>query len=445
MERRFPTNCDVRRLDGMHDNLTLTQGSFMPNTASPTQAIFTPPTDTDVQWFGESQRLIGGEPDSRYGWLQRGDEVYIVKAISPDLTAYAGTLLQHERAMLRRLADINAPVPHMLDVGRDDWLVTHFGGLSLQRLTHAGGLQGLAPLPRFGFAERLAAWVHLLRRLQPVADKGVLVIDLYSANVVVPLTATLQGQLRLHEAALIDHAHTVEAGMDMRRPVWLNHDMARLAPELSGTMKADMAVLKAAFAKAGAALPGYSKMPGQLDGHSRRVWAQYDAPQKLQKLLDQGSLNRDHAMQFAAGVVLRPLQVLCISPRRREKLEVVLKRMTAADASQRYPTLAQAADALAQVVDALPLVSQHSYARLQPIDLSTPNGSEPLPEPVPDPEPDSTTLAAIFIDPNPAPTPGTDQQPQPHLPTAFRPAPMLYLYAAAAMGAALGTVWPGLW
>ncbi len=409
------------------------------NTAHPT-----PPTDADVQWFGKSQRLIGGKPDSRYGWLQRGDVVYIVKAISPDLSVYSGTLLQHERAMLRRLADINAPVPHMLDVGRVDWLVTRFGGLSLQRLAHAGGLQGMTPLPRFSFAERLAAWTHLLRRLQPMADKGVLAIDLYSANVVVPLTATLQGQLRLHEAAMIDHAHTVEAGMDMRRPVWLNHDMERIAPELSGTMKSDMAVLKAAFAKAGAALPGYSLLPGQLDAHSRRVWAEYDAPQQLQQLLDQGSLSRDHAMQFAAGVDLRRLLMLAPSPRQRQELEAVLQRMTAVDASQRYPTLTQAADALAHVVDTLPLVSQHSYARLQPMDLATPDRAEPWPLPVADPDPIDSTEVASLIDQNPDSRPGPAPGPKPK-PLRHHPTTMRWFYAAAALGAAVGTVWPQLW
>lgn len=407
----------------------------MPDTSvpnRPAQPLQSIPVDSDVQWFGTSKRLIGGEPDSRYGWLHRDDAVYIVKAISPDLTAYAGTLLQHERAMLKRLADIHAPVPQMLDVGRDDWLVTRFGGLSLQRLTHDGGLQGVPPLSRFSFAERLAAWVHLLRRLQPMADKGVLAIDLYSANVVVPLTATLQGQLRLHEAAMIDHAHTVEAGMDMRRPVWLNHDMERIAPELSGTMKSDMAVLKAAFAKAGAALPGYSLLPGQLDAHSRRVWAEYDAPQQLQKLLDQGSLNRDHAMQFAAGVALKRLAVLAESHNQKQDLETVLQRMTSTIASQRFPTLTDAANALTGVVDALPLVSQHAYAQLHPSDLAIPDRSDALPAPVPSPELETNTRAAILIGPKP-------------LPVTPKPAPMRWLCAAAALGAAVGTVWPHLW
>ena len=79
----------------------------MPDTASHRSAIHalqTIPDDAKVQWFGQSQsqRLIGGDPDSHYGWLERDDAVYIVNAICLDLTAYAASLLQHQRAMLKR-------------------------------------------------------------------------------------------------------------------------------------------------------------------------------------------------------------------------------------------------------------------------------------------------------------------------------------------------------
>ena len=187
-------------------------------------------TDADVKWFGASARRIGGRPDSRYGWLDHPGGPCIVKAIDPQLTAYSSTLQQHERKMLRRLTKMGAPTPELLDLGRDDWLVTRFAGLSVQRLSHPGGLQGNFPAHSFGFAERLSAWVHLLRRLQAIADKGVLAIDLYDANVVVPLTEQTQGQLRLTDTMLIDHAHTLEAGMNMCRPVWLNSGMGRVPP-----------------------------------------------------------------------------------------------------------------------------------------------------------------------------------------------------------------------
>lgn len=417
----------------------------MPATAVPVAATAHPtpliPTDSDVQWFGASQRLIGGQPDSRYGWLERGGEVLIVKAISADLSAYTGTLLEHERKMLKRLATLNAPVPKMIDVGRSDWLVTRFGGLSMQRLTQPAGLQDTAAIERLDFAERLAAWVYLLRRLQPVADAGVLAIDLYSANVVLPLTGTTQGQLRLHEAALIDHAHTLEAGSGMCRPVWIDHNMRRIAPELKDALKADMSVLQDAFAKAGATLPGYSRLPGSLDAHSRRVWAEYNQTQQLQTLLDQGSLSRDHAMQFAAGVAMKPLVLLANSPQQEQALGKVLQRMTAFEASQRYRTLTQAADALADVLGTLPLVSQHSYAPLQPSDLALPA----TPEPEPAGNEKTATQLANDIPPQPQPAEETARPAQPISNPPNSRWPMRWIYLAVLLGAVCGTLWPLGW
>jgi hypothetical protein len=421
-------------------------------TTSDTFAAFYP-QDTDVQWFGCSQRLIGGQPDSRYGWLDLPDGPCIVKALSPDLTAYASTLLDHERKMLKRLAAINASVPQLVEVERPDWLVTRFGGLSLQRLEHPSGLQGTPPGPRFGFSERLSAWMHLLRNLQTMADKGMLAIDLYSANVVLPLTQVTHGQLRLMDASMIDHAQTVEAGMAMRRPVWLDHRMKRIAPELQDVMRADMNALRTAFDKAGAALPGYSRLPSERDAHSRRVWAEYDAPQHLQQLLDQGSLSRDRAMQFAVGMSLSHLPELVATQEERQALTTALQRMTAQDASQRYATLTQAANALAGVVNALPLVSQHTYTRLKPQDLAI-----PLPPIAPDVPPVQrpaeqpfTTLAneANPLAPTTAmPAANAGLAPAPplaaaktHLRSAYK-LPMRWLFSAVVLGAACGTFWP---
>ena len=385
----------------------------------PTQPL----TDDDVDWFGASHRLIGGLPDSRYGWLNHNGGPCIVKAISTGLTAYAPTLLEHERKMLTRLAEIKAPVPPMVDVGRHDWLVTRFGGLSLQRLEL--GQLGTAPLP--GFAERLSAWIHLLRRLQTMADAGVLAIDLYSANVVLPLKGITEGQLCLHEAALIDHAHTLEAGSNIRRPVWLNTDMARIASELRSAMKADMAVLTDTFDKAGASLPGYSRLPGNKDELSRQVWAQYDAPQQVQAMLDNGKLNPHHVMQFAAGVGLRSLLSRTPSSRQKQALASVLEHMTDPQASKRYPMLIQAADALATVVQALPLVSAHGYVRLQASDLALPDAPAAYQHPV-----EPFTVLEPFTE---LADGGTPNAPKSGLPTHW-------LYAAAGLGAACGAVWP---
>lgn len=358
--------------------------SALPNSTSgrlPASATALPlgnvPTDADVIWFGASGRLIGGQPDSRYGWLEwplaqggrrqagAAGVPCIVKALSPGLTAYADTLLKHERGMLLRLQQLQAPSPALVDVGRDDWLVTRFGGLSLQRLP----LHVAAGIPGLSRAEYLAAWVYLLRRLQPLADSGVLAIDLYDANVVLPLTMGLAGQLRLNEVALIDHAHTLEAGMDMRRPVWLDSGMERIAPELRSALQHDQDALRAHFAKAGAHLPGYSRMPGEQDAFNRKVWAEYDAPQQLQQVLDGGKLSRDRAMQFAAGTALAKrlgqAGVQGVGP----ALAQVLARMTAREAQERFATLQDAADALAQAVAVLPLVSAARFETVRAQDL----------------------------------------------------------------------------
>lgn len=334
------------------------------------------PGDDAVHWFGASRRLIGGVPDSRYGWLDHAEGPCVVKAMDPALVAYNKTLLNHERRMLQRLADIGAPVPAAVDVGRSDWLVTRFAGLSLQRLEHPGGIQGLAARQWFSAAERLSAWVHLLRRLQPLADAGVLAIDLYPANVLLPLTGGTAGQLRLNEAVLIDHAHTLEAGMDLRRPVWLDRDSAYIAPELRHALMQDQEALIGHFRQAGAALPGYSRLPGERDELSRRAWAEYSAPQAVQRLLDAGELSRDQAMQFAAATALADSVLPVAGEALRTVLGPVLARMRAEDPAWRYSTLTEAAQAVAQCVDALPLVSAQRFAPLKPSDLARPDGIE---------------------------------------------------------------------
>ncbi len=385
--------------------------------------------ETNVTWFGASHRLIGGKPDSRYGWLEiPGLGLYIVKEIDTGLTAYASTLLNHERKMLRRLAELGAPAPALLDVGRDDWLVTRFAGLSLQRLQHSFTWQEQAQ--GLGFAETLAAWIHLLRRLQTMADQGVLVIDLYEANAVCPLTGQTTGQLRLNEAALIDHAHTMEAGMALRRPVWLDPSMDRIPPELRQALEQDQNALRATFSEIGAALPGLSCSTGARGALSRQAWAEYDSAQQLQQLLDKGDLSRDHAMQFSIGAALARLARLCPHAESRRALMHTVSRMKQPNPKQRYPSMNAAADALQTLLRRLPLVSASSYGPLSAQDLATPKGTE-------------TTMAdevtALWT--SGAPRHGLDALVKPEQP-APRSNLMPWLYAAVAMGAAVGTMWP---
>ena len=404
-----------------------------------------PPSDEAVTWFGASRRTIGGQPDSRYGWLPMANGLCIVKAMDPELVAYNRTLLDHERRMLQRLHALGAPVPELLDLGRDDWLVTRFAGLSLQRLEHPGGLHGVPPHRRFAFAERLATWVHLLRRLQPMADAGVLAVDLYEANVVVPLTEGISGQLRLHEAAVIDHAYTLEAGMAMCRPVWIDRDMARIAPELREALRRDQEALMQHFRKVGAALPGYSRLPGSHDAHSRRVWAEYRAPQALQHLLDAGELNRDHAMQFAAATAISGLLQGYPDHPDRPALARVLRRMTEATASQRYATLSEAAEALGKVLEAIPMVSQYRYERLTASDLAIPIAAPEPDAAVSGPTAEAASEDSVSSEPGRGATGlPVDSNERPRGP-ARSPGHFRWLYAALAAGAAIGAAVPLPW
>lgn len=391
-----------------------------------------PPSDSDVVWFGASRRLIAGQPDSRYGWLDTAAGPCIVKALNAGLAAYGTTLLQHERAMLHRLAEIEAPVPALVELGREDWLATHFAGISLQRLEQPGASAPQAS-GHFPIADRLAAWVHLLRRIQPMADSGMLAIDLYNANVVLPLTEGTAGQLRLCEAGLIDHAHTLEAGMNLRRPVWLDHGMGRIPPELRQALQADQRALVDTFRRAGADLPGYSRMPEQRDSFNRRVWAEYDAPQQLQNLLDRGGLSPDRAMQFAAGASLAKLLPLAPSPAQREALARVLQRMTAQQARERFATLSEAAAALAAVLEELPMVSERRYAALTPEDLACSDAPQNEQEP-------GTGIAVSCVEPE------EDLLGFTTIANAARSNRALpWICAASALGAAIGVAWPLPW
>ncbi len=331
------------------------------------------PQSTDVHWFGASRRLLCGVPDSSYGWLDLPDGPCIVKAMDPDLTVYNQTLLEHERKVLARLQALGAPVPALVDLGRPDWLATRFGGLSMQRLEHVFAHNGTDPREAFPLAERLAVWVQLLRRLQPLAERGVWVIDLYEANVVVPLTEGVQGQLRLRDPMLIDHAHTLEAGMDMRRPLGLNYKkMARIPPELHQALQQDEDALEAHFEAAGVPLPSYSRLPGDGDQLSRRMWAEYSAPQALQRLLDANQLNAGQGMQYAVATAMKRLLEAFADMPCRLTLEAVIARMAATQPAQRYPTLNDAAAELDALMPPLPLASRQRYGPLQPADLQTP-------------------------------------------------------------------------
>lgn len=343
----------------------------------------------DVFWFGHSHRIVGGQPDSRYGWWQRPDGPCIVKAMDPGLTAYAQDWLAHERKMLARLHALKVRVPRLVKDGPDHWLVTRFEGLSLERLGRAGGAvrgDALQPLPPL---EQLSVWVHLLESLDQMARHGVLATDIYAPNVLLPLTDTTRGQFRLTEPVLIDHAHTLEAGSNLQRPSLIG-DMTRMAPELRDLLRQDIAAARQSLLEAGADLPTAESATPQVMAHRRCAWLGYRQRQALQTALDEGRIHAGPAMQFAVGFALRNLLPALSG---QAALQGVVQRMTAHDRRQRYPTPMDAAAALRAAVDRLPLVSEQQCRGIGPRDLTVPDrpqrpaAAEPAPERDPGPPP----------------------------------------------------------
>lgn len=336
-----------------------------------------PLAEPAVHWFGESQRKIAGRPDTRYGWLAMPEGPCIVKALDTALTSYSTTLLRNERDVLQRLGALGAPVPQLISspeiAAQECWLVTRFAGVSLQLLQRrANGGAGLA------FDEWLSAWIHFLQRARAFDEAGAVPIDLWSANLVLPLSHGIEGQAQLGQPVLIDHAHTVVAGMNLRRPVWMHRHMRRVAPELREALQADQETLVHAFRLARADLPGYeSPTPDALD-RTRRLWAEYDAPQQLQRLLDSGRLSRGAAIQYAVGVALDMLANVKPFPYASDdaalRLAPVLQRLMAPQPQARYDTLDDAARALRQVLRAVPLASERRFGPVQPADLMGPGG-----------------------------------------------------------------------
>ena len=337
-----------------------------PTGALSMNAIATPPSAEQAQpvWFAASSRLINGRPDARYGWLEDAAGPCIVKALDSQLAEFSAGLLDHEQRVLDRLRDEDAPVPDLVSTPQADWLVTRFAGLSMESLACAPQAEA-----RFPTRERIAAWVHFLGRAQVFVEAGALPIDLWAGNLVLPLTGQTAGQLSLHRPVLIDHAHTVVVGMDMRRPVWIHSGMERVAPELRSYLQDDQAVLIRCFRDAGAALPGTASSDAEACRRSARLWARYDAPQQLQAALDRGELDPAAAIQFAVGVALRKLMDAAPPGVVAGEGDAVVAKMLSADPAQRFPSLDAARAACAGLLPALPRVGDYLHPQVRPAQL----------------------------------------------------------------------------
>jgi hypothetical protein len=351
-----------------------------------------------IHWFSHSRRFVAGQPDTRYGWANTPQGPVIIKCLDAALASNASTLLDNEQVVLRALAQRRAPVPACLSAEELDAslpkhaLATRFSGLSLQ-LAGSGQLpaaDAVSPARLTGL-EQLSAWIHFLQRAPAFIDATAVPLDIWAGNLVLPMThmpsgeaahglaSGTAGQLRLHEPVLIDHAHTAWAGAQLRRPMWLHAGMARIPPELRPLLQADQEALRSLFAARGAPLPGEAPTVGLAVGSqtagqtiSQKLWAEYSAPQSLQKALDSGDVNRAAALEYAVGVALAavldaPGDELA---RRRPALGPIVARMTSASPTARYGRIADVADALAQAAGPLPVVSQARWAAVTPASLS---------------------------------------------------------------------------
>lgn len=318
-----------------------------------------------VRWFGQSGRRLAGRADTRYGWLETPAGPCIVKALDTEQVPYAALLLEHERRALARLLQLGAPVPALVDARRPDWIVTRFAGLSLEWLNRQPAVAG-AGRTSWSVHEEGSTWVHLMRRLSLPAAAGVLALDLHPRNVVVPLADGLRGQLQLHEVAVIDHAHTLIAGMGLQRPPWLQ--AREQPPEVRAALLHDQTRFRRACVDAGVGLPGPEPMPPSRRAASRRFWAEYRDTQLLQQQLDDGTIRADAATQYAVGCALATLVKRWPSAAGAAGIAVrqVAERLIRDDPAARYPTLEEASDALATALGRVALVGGHRHGPVHP-------------------------------------------------------------------------------
>lgn len=338
--------------------------------ASPSSATLLPDdADADgVVWFSASRRLVVGRPDARYGWLCIDGQPCIVKALDLSLGERSRQALRHERQVLDLLHAAGAPVPRQRDGAQPHWVVTEFAGLSLHALSGGDGRAALlSPI------EQLTAWAHLLRRCQPLAARGVLPVDLWAGNIVLPLAAGVRGQLMLTEPVLIDHAHTMVAGLDLQQPLWIHPRMERLAPEVRRLLEQDQ----------------------QAGDPAARI-----APRSLQRALDGGLLDVEAAVQYAVGhEIARSLPAA--DGTAPDGALGVAARMTRPRPEERFGGIAAAAQALLNSLPCRPRVSACRIREVGPQAMV----DGPCIEPLPAPPPDTAALR-----PAQAPGPATDDE-----------------------------------
>lgn len=339
----------------------------------PKPAATAPHETPGLQPFMQSKRVRAGRPDTQFFWIERviDDQSHpcVAKQLSVELGPQVADLLEHERQVLRLLNAHHAPVCQWVeDSQHPDWLITRFAGLSLQLL----GPGHERRWPALPLRERASVWASFLRRAQVLADVGAVPLDLADRNLVVPLGPS--GQLDLSAAVSIDHAHTVLpgaklAGGALRRPVWIGakHNL-QLAPEVRACLERDQQRFLDLLHQQGLPLPGTTPAVEDEAQVTHRQWLAYDAPQEVQKEVDAGvAIEAGKAIQYAVGHALH--RHLSKDDPLTPALAAVVQRLCAHQASDRYDTLQDAANALKAAMGGVALSSAHVYQPRLPEDL----------------------------------------------------------------------------
>jgi len=322
------------------------------------------------QAFMHSGRGRAGKPESSFFWRTIAGRPCIAKVLTTEQGPHLLDFVKNEQQVLRFLQEKKAPVCQLVDFpDHPEWLVTEFGGLSLDLL----GGRSSAGWPSLPIEEYVSVWAHFLYRAQSLADLGAVPLDLAGRNLVVPIGSN--GQLKLNEALSIDHAHTVLPSPQLpegalKRPMWIDAlQNPYLAPELRAALQRDQKKLMEHLEQNGVPRPdstaGLAQGPSGL---SAKTWLEYSAPQEIQTLVNKGAVQAEKVIQFAVGHDIH--RRLRADNPLTPGLASVVQRLCAEDPAKRYEKLAHAADALRFALNGqLAMASAYTYCPNLPQDL----------------------------------------------------------------------------
>lgn len=332
-----------------------------------------------IDWIGHSSRTYRGEPDTFFGWYRTEDgTAIVVKRINPAAHPHAELIAAHEADMLYSMTDAGLPVPRLL-CHEGSSLHIEFAGYSLKWLVEQ------CPTPPAP-GELAVLFQHLCRRGKEFTDAEILHLDVWPANLVIPMEhGAGGGRLCLDQPIYIDCSNTLGTETDQTRPPWINRRMPHIPPEVATLLAADQAAMAAAFREQDLELHDLSNTSEDDFHRLGALYRAYSAPQKLQEAMRYGDLDLDAALQFSLGVSLRQ----CLTEIKNrlpeqsddslEQLAIITSRMAAAEPNDRYPSLEAAAFSFADLCHDVPVCSKDVLPPVCPEDViyCAAPGSEP--------------------------------------------------------------------